>query len=315
MRYNSLAVLAAATAVSAQRPEDEPICDFYTNALLKENTAENQATLLTLVVNTVVIGNYTEPNVGIKVPGILAEGEVDGEKVNLLPYFNGDLKSTNRDDKAVSVNFLDGGGAEPLKDNKPANDNKSNQHFLLTHLYQFFGSLLGCSMQGMSGFDAYSANPSMYDVHKFMDLTNAEMTYFINQVGMAAASFGVADEDVKAVGESLNSIFNVRCAPPAEVIKGQGKKLQSICINEETCPLAEDAVCDKYEEAVEPKPAGNSTMTNGPTSTGGSGSGSGGSEPTASNTDDAPDSVETGAAAAKGLSMAALVAGLAAFAL
>lgn len=57
MRYNSLAMLAAATAVSAQRPEDEPICDYYTTALLKNNTAENQATLLTLVVNTVVIGN------------------------------------------------------------------------------------------------------------------------------------------------------------------------------------------------------------------------------------------------------------------
>ena len=58
MRYNSLALVAAAAAtVSAQRPEDEPICDYYTEALLEENTAENQATLLTLIVNTVVIGN------------------------------------------------------------------------------------------------------------------------------------------------------------------------------------------------------------------------------------------------------------------
>merc|ERR1712098_547081 len=87
MRYSNLALAAAAvTAVNAQdRPEDEPICDYYTKALLKENTAENQATLLTLVVNTVVIGNYTEPNVGIMVPGILAPGEVDGTEVNLMP--------------------------------------------------------------------------------------------------------------------------------------------------------------------------------------------------------------------------------------
>lgn len=48
---------AAATSVSAQRPEDTPICDYYTKALLKENNATNQATLLTLLVNTVVIGN------------------------------------------------------------------------------------------------------------------------------------------------------------------------------------------------------------------------------------------------------------------
>jgi hypothetical protein len=67
------------------------------------------------------------PNVGIKVAGILAEGEQDGEKVNLLPYFSGGLKSTNRDNKAVAVNFLDGGGAKPLMDNKPADDEKSNQ--------------------------------------------------------------------------------------------------------------------------------------------------------------------------------------------
>lgn len=58
MLYNKLALgLAAATTVRAQRPSDEPICDYYTKALLKENTAENQASLLALIVNTVVIGN------------------------------------------------------------------------------------------------------------------------------------------------------------------------------------------------------------------------------------------------------------------
>lgn len=62
------------------------------------------------------------------VPGILAPGEVDGTEVNLMPYFNGDLKTTNKGgDEGVSVNFLDGGGAEPLKKNMPANDEESNQ--------------------------------------------------------------------------------------------------------------------------------------------------------------------------------------------
>lgn len=49
--------MVAASSVAAQRPTDTPICDYYTTALLKENTAENQYTLLTLLVNTVVIGN------------------------------------------------------------------------------------------------------------------------------------------------------------------------------------------------------------------------------------------------------------------
>ena len=49
--------LAAASSVLAQRPTNTPVCDYYTTALLKNNTAENQLTLLTLLVNTVVIGN------------------------------------------------------------------------------------------------------------------------------------------------------------------------------------------------------------------------------------------------------------------
>jgi hypothetical protein len=52
-----IAAAAAAGPTMAQRPETQSICDYYTTALLKENSAENQATLLTLVVNTVVIGN------------------------------------------------------------------------------------------------------------------------------------------------------------------------------------------------------------------------------------------------------------------
>lgn len=59
MRFSTtaLAAVAAASTATAQRPNDTSICDYYTKALLKENTAENQLTLLTLVVNTVVIGN------------------------------------------------------------------------------------------------------------------------------------------------------------------------------------------------------------------------------------------------------------------
>lgn len=46
------------------------------------------------------------PNVGIKVPGILAPGTVNGTQVDLLPYFNGGLASSNRGGKTgVSVNF------------------------------------------------------------------------------------------------------------------------------------------------------------------------------------------------------------------
>lgn len=54
MRFSTLAAATLATVASAADPS---ICDKYTTALLKDNTAANQATLLTLIVNTVVIGN------------------------------------------------------------------------------------------------------------------------------------------------------------------------------------------------------------------------------------------------------------------
>lgn len=52
----------------------------------------------------------------------------EGEQVNLLPYFSGGLASTNTGGMVgQSVNFLDGGGAAPLMENKPANDEDSRQ--------------------------------------------------------------------------------------------------------------------------------------------------------------------------------------------
>lgn len=207
----------------------------------------------------------TTPNVGISVPGILATGIYNGTEVNLLPYFNGELASSNRGgSEGVSINFLDGGGAAPIKMNMPANDTTSNQYFLLTHLYQFFGSLLGCSDYGMPGFPAYDGFPSMYAVHKFMDLDVNEVGYFVQQVGLSAQSFGVTAADATAVGMALNSLFGYRCAPNATAIAAQGPQQQSICIAD-NCPLAKDAVCSQYETAVEPK---NATTGSNSTSTG-----------------------------------------------
>jgi len=72
----------------------------------------------------------TQPNTGVKVAGILAPGVFMGTQVNMLPFFNGQLESTNRNGKAVSLNFLDGGGAAPLQQNLPANDTTSNQLYV-----------------------------------------------------------------------------------------------------------------------------------------------------------------------------------------
>jgi hypothetical protein len=85
-------------------------------------------------------------------------------------------------------------------------------------------------MQGGESYPAYAGDKSMYDVHKYMALGASEVAYFIEQVGLSAASFGVADEDVTAVGMALNSLFGYKCAPATTVIKDQGAQLQAICI-------------------------------------------------------------------------------------
>lgn len=164
--------------------------------------------------------------------------------------------------------------------------------FLLTHLYEFFGSLLGCSMQGMTGFAAYNGDPSMFKVHRFMNLDPNQLGYFVQQVALAGASFGVAKEDLEGVGTALNQLFGLRCAPPVEVIKSQGPQLQAICV-QQSCPLSPDAVCNQYEAPIS---SASSTATTGPTATG--------TAPTST--------VSTAGAAAAGWGVAAAAVGVAA---
>ncbi|KAF2430005.1 hypothetical protein EJ08DRAFT_697798 [Tothia fuscella] len=262
MLYSIPTIAAFASLAAAQRPNGTSICDYYTTALLKNNTAVNQMTLLTLLVNTAVIGNYTKPNVGITVPGILAKGKVNETEVDLLPYFIGGLVSSNRGNKAVSVNFLDDGGAVPLTLNKAANGTNSAQYRLLTHLYEYFGGLLGCSLQGQDGYPKYAGSNNMGSVHKFMGLSHAEVTYFITQVGLSAASFGVTTEDVTAVGTALNEAFGYICSPPASIPASEPKEPQAIC-QADDCPLAANAQCSAYDKVVEPATATSSAVATG----------------------------------------------------
>lgn len=62
-------------------------------------------------------------------PGVLAANATyNGTAVNLQKYFDGSLASTNKGgDAGASVNWLDDGGAAPLKDNKPSLGTNSNQ--------------------------------------------------------------------------------------------------------------------------------------------------------------------------------------------
>lgn len=234
----------------AQRPSSIPICDYYTTALLKDNTAANQLKLLTLIVNTALIGNYTQPNVGISVTGILNPGTFNGVAVNLLPYFDGTSGATTNMSgvPTAGVSFVEGGGVAALMESMPAFNTSSNQYTLLVHFYQIFGVLLGCSMQGPNAdsvFPSYQGDASLFKTHQFMDLDHDQMGYFIEQVGMSAASFGAATCDVTIVGDALTKIFDYQCSPPYALTAEDGPHRQSICIAS-SCPFDPMADCSLY---------------------------------------------------------------------
>ncbi|KAF7944433.1 hypothetical protein EAE96_010827 [Botrytis aclada] len=275
MHFKPLAVTALSLvgAAVAQRPAGTSICDYYTTALFKDNTASNQQQLLVHVVNRALIGNIgDQPAPTINVPGILTDETYNGIKVSLLPYFNGGLLSTNGGNKPLSVNFLDGGGADSLRSYQPANSGKSNQYSLVTHLYQYFGVLLSCSKQGGADFPRYMGSASQYNVHKFMYLSDAEVNYFIEQVALSAASFGVSDSDLTTIGYSLQQSFGFRCLPPTIIVPAQGRQLQSIC-TDTTCPLAPNNSCAFYDQTIsKPKLSNMSPGTGSSSSTGASSS-------------------------------------------
>lgn len=109
------------------------ICDRYAGSILGANTLETQQLLITLFVNTALVGNYTTPNVGIRVPGIIWPGEFQGKPINQMPYFDGSLASSNvgKDlGHGQAINWLDGGGPAALRSNVSAFNVTSNQLYV-----------------------------------------------------------------------------------------------------------------------------------------------------------------------------------------
>jgi hypothetical protein len=208
--FNSILVVLLSITVG----EAATICDTYTPILFGNNNSTNQLSLITAVVNLAVLGDPA-----LSVPGILAS------QGGLAPIFAGAGPTTNRGGVAVTINFLDGA---------------SNQKVLLEHLYQFFGSLIGCTA---AGFPAYGGVPSMLEVHRFMDIDKTENDYFITQVGLSASALGVSAADVTILASVLDTTFNTRCPKALTAEDGVPAFLigtnPSIC-QADTCPLASD---------------------------------------------------------------------------
>lgn len=124
----------------------------------------------------------------------------------------------------------------------------------------------------------------MGSVHQFMNLDPYQLGYFITQVGLSAASFGVSDADVAVVGMALQQHFEYKCAPPEDIVPGAQPQIQAVCVNP-ACPLAVNATCSLYTNVTNPTyvngssyGGGSSSSSSGGSSSGpGSGSGSSGS--------------------------------------
>lgn len=209
------------------------LCSKYTTAVFGEDNADNELALLQAVVNLAVLGDAN-----LTVPGILApEG-------GLAPFFDGSTATANRGgDAGIAVNFLDGAGDLP-------NALTGNTGVLLNHLYQFFGALLGCSA---AGFPAYTGDPDMMRVHKFMSITQEQNDFFITQVGKSASALGVTDEDVMDIAAALDTTFNTRCPPPVVASSGLPSFLvgtdPSIC-QDPSCPLDSNGPCANPETST-----------------------------------------------------------------
>ena len=99
-------------------------------------------------------------------------------------------------------------------------------------------------------------NPSPQSdlISRFMGLDPNEVGYFISQVGLAAASFGVASSDIQIVAQVLVSYFMFRCAPPLAIVPGDGPQLQPIC-GDAMCPLSPMPECWLYDDyGIDPEP-------------------------------------------------------------
>ena len=99
----------------AQRPSTASTCDYYAQSLYGANNSQTQYQLVQHIV-ALAFGGAPSGNTNISsdITGILNPGTFQDLPVDLAPWFNGAIDSTNLNDQAVGINWLDDGGLSPL---------------------------------------------------------------------------------------------------------------------------------------------------------------------------------------------------------
>jgi hypothetical protein len=103
--------------VLGQRPDNTSLCDYYAEALYGTNSNVTQFRLIQSIVGLAFAGPFNLPNASSDLTGIWNPGTFNGHSVNLRPWFNGSIASTNVDNQALAVNWLDDpAGLQPIED-------------------------------------------------------------------------------------------------------------------------------------------------------------------------------------------------------
>ncbi|KAG5912594.1 hypothetical protein E4U42_002125, partial [Claviceps africana] len=230
----SLLVLSAARA-SAQQRGDQSICDFYAAKNYGENNATTQLKLMQGIIAYAYAGGNSMPNGDKDSTGIFNMGQYRGQDVYLRPWFDGSKATSNNNDQAVNIQWLDGGGTTPLVaflngSTPTAEIQKGTNHKLFTHWYYVFGKVYSCSQYKTFLEKSFEPLNPAY-VHKYMDLNQTHVGYFIDQLLVASKYYGFSDSDVSALSTNMNAKYNLRCLPPID------NSVTSICLAKE-CPVA-----------------------------------------------------------------------------
>ncbi|RAR13447.1 hypothetical protein DDE83_003178 [Stemphylium lycopersici] len=236
----------------AQRPFEASVCDHYAQKLYGANNSNTQLRFVQNVVSLAFEGGSSLDNVSSEATGILRPGTFKDMDVDLLGYFNGSKSSTNVNNAPIGINWLDQGGTDPLATFLAGNaegldlEEGSNQYHLFGNFFVSFSHAFGCTLPPLPPPNT-SGPVSLAYAHKFMQLGYHQVGYFIDQLSLAAAHFGVSIQDVDTFRTSLNSRFNLRCAPAVPLGNSSPPELLSICQNP-TCPLAVPVSdCAAYE--------------------------------------------------------------------
>jgi len=120
-----LLILLAVFIYACQAQRTNPnisTCDYYAEQLYGQNNNVTQYRLIQHIVSLAFGGgsfpgsNVSSEVTGILNPGVVNSGSYSNVSVDLRPWFNGTIDSTNLNNQPVGIDWLDDGGIQPLYD-------------------------------------------------------------------------------------------------------------------------------------------------------------------------------------------------------